>query len=387
MAAESKTRDGVALIVADDLTGACDAGVHFAAQGLRTQAPIGEASSVQCGAAVIACNTQTRCSHASAVVSRLEPALALARERKPQILMKKVDSTLRGPVEVEIAWMLERLGLRMAVLAAAFPGAGRVVRGGRVEIRDSDFVVEIAACFQQLRCAHARCGEVGGLRERILEEMERGTQVLIVDAESDADLQQIARVERAGSDVLWAGSGGLARALAAQVGGEAASVSRPETSGPVLACVGSDHSVTVEQVRRLEQEFAVVRMCADEVGLATARHALERGMDVVLEFSREQMEGGPDGALGVKTGLGHCSSLILTGGDTALHVLRSFGAEMLELRNELEPGIPWGEIQGGEADGKVVVTKSGGFGAGDSLLKCVEGLHPMAARRQKAEAL
>ncbi len=387
MAAEPKTRDAVALIVADDLTGACDAGVHFAARGLRTQAPIGEESYARCGAAVIALNTDTRSSGGSAVALQLEPVLEQARARKPQILMKKIDSTLRGPVEIEIAWMLERLGLRMAVLAPAFPGAGRVAREGRVEIRGSELVVDIAACFPALECAHVRREEIVALGGRISEEMERGTQVLIVDAESDADLEQIARAQRTGAEVLWAGSGGLARALAAQVGPELRSTSRLEAGGPVLACVGSDHSATVEQLWRLEQELMVVRVRADEAGLAAARRALERGTDAVIELTREQMERAPDSALGGRAGVRHCGSMIVTGGDTARHVLRSLGAEMLELRNELEPGIPWGEVCGGEADGKVVVTKSGGFGGGDSLLKCVERLHPMAARRQRAEAL
>jgi uncharacterized protein YgbK (DUF1537 family) len=70
-----------------------------------------------------------------------------------------------------------------------------------------------------------------------------------------------------------------------------------------------------------------------------------------------------------------------------MHVLRSLGAERLELRDEVEPGIPWSVMVGGAGDGKVVVTKSGALGGRDSLLRCVEWLNPMAVRRQKAEAL
>lgn len=387
MAVGPRNEDTVALIIADDLTGACDAGVHFAARGVRTQVPMDARSHAGCDAAVIACNTHTRTSDARVVASTLEPMLTLVKERRPQILLKKIDSTLRGPVEREIAWLLERLDLRMAVLAAAFPAAGRVVRDGRVEIRDSNFVVDIARCFPQMRCAHARREETGALRERIAAEMERGTQVLIVDAESDAELDVIAHTERDGEAVLWAGSGGLARAMAAEVSVGGASAGRPQTDGPVLLCVGSDHCVTAEQVRQLKREMAVVRVRGDGAGMDAARHALENGRDVVLEFSREEIECVPDQALGARVGVEHSGAMIVTGGDTAMHVLQSLGVERLELRAEVEPGIPWSVMNGGAADGKVVVTKSGAFGGRDSLVRCVEWLHPMAARRRKAEAL
>lgn len=387
MAVDSETNDAVALIVADDLTGACDAGVHFAARGVRAQVALSPDDWKQCDAAVVACNTHTRCVSEAKATLQLEPVLDLVLERRPQILMKKIDSTLRGPVEREIGWMLERLGLRLVVLAAAFPGACRVVRGGRVRIQGSEFEVDIATCFPRMRCAHVGRAAIGELPQRIAAEMERGTQVLIVDAETNADLREIARAERDVRGVLWAGSGGLARALAADVGGITEFVGRPEISGPVLVCVGSDHCVTLEQVRRLEQGLTVERVRADESGLAAARRALAGGVEVLLEFTREQIEGMPDAALGVKAGVQHCGAMVVTGGDTAIHVLRSLGVKMLEMRDEIEPGIPWGEMQGGEADGKVVVTKSGGFGGRDSLLECVKWLHPAAMPRQQAEAL
>lgn len=387
MVVGTEMEDAVALIVADDLTGACDSGVHFAVRGLRTQVAIRAEHHGRCDAPVVACNTHTRSSAALEVPGRLASVLELDRERRPKIRMKKIDSTLRGPVEREIDWLLKQLGLPMAVLAAAFPGAGRVVRDGRVKIAGSEFAVDIAACFPRMKSAHVRRSEIGVLGERIAEEIERGTKVLIVDAEDEVDLQRIAGAERLGTEVLWAGSGGLARALAAEVGGESVQTDRPEACGPVLLCAGSDHCVTVEQIQRLEQELDVVRLRADEAGAAGARRALASGANVVLEFAREQIDGPADAALGAKMGVGHCGALILTGGDTAMHVLQSLGARTLELRHEVEPGIPWGRIEGGEADGKAVVTKSGGFGGRDSLIACVDWLRPGAARRQKAEAL
>jgi uncharacterized protein YgbK (DUF1537 family) len=65
-------------------------------------------------------------------------------------------------------------------------------------------------------------------------------------------------------------------------------------------------------------------------------------------------------------------SLVLTGGDTAAMVLKAFEAEWIDVAGEMEPGVPWGILRGGLADGCVVVTKSGGFG-GEHVL--VDALH------------
>ena len=56
-------------------------------------------------------------------------------------------------------------------------------------------------------------------------------------------------------------------------------------------------------------------------------------------------------------------ALILTGGDTALFAANTLGAHSFILHGELAPGIPWGIVQGGMAEGCIVITKSGGFGA------------------------
>jgi uncharacterized protein YgbK (DUF1537 family) len=69
------------------------------------------------------------------------------------------------------------------------------------------------------------------------------------------------------------------------------------------------------------------------------------------------------------------AALILNGGDTAAFVLQSLGASSILLAGELAPGIPWGFVEGGSADGCMVVTKSGGFGEPDALVRAFEFCH------------
>lgn len=383
MKASAEPQEMMVAIVADDLTGACDAGVHFGARGMQTSVMISPDAEAAGDTQVIVCNTDTRCSDVSSLGERLVPALELARDRNPQLLMKKLDTILRGPVGQEIALMLERLQLPLAIVAPAFPGTGRVVREGRVLLPGGSLAVHIAACLSNMRCAHVSREEIGVLGDRIVEEIRRGTKALIVDAEDNEDLLRLARQEGKVPRVLWAGSGGLARAFATVLAGDLHTIQPHSHDGPVLICVGSDHSVTTAQMQRIKQETESLHLRAEEAGYALAKAALSRGQDVVLEFSRKRIEADPDTGFGDKIGVQHCGSVIATGGDTALYVLRSLGAHSIRLRAEIEPGIPWGQIVGGAADGKTVVTKSGGFGDSGSLLACIDFLNPSAVRGQK----
>src|SRR5207244_2052723 len=68
------------------------------------------------------------------------------------------------------------------------------------------------------------------------------------------------------------------------------------------------------------------------------------------------------------------TGLVLTGGDTAAAVCRALGAECLELGGEVLPGMPTGTLLGGRRPGLRIVTKSGGFGPPDALVRAVEAL-------------
>jgi hypothetical protein len=67
-------------------------------------------------------------------------------------------------------------------------------------------------------------------------------------------------------------------------------------------------------------------------------------------------------------------ALILTGGDTALGVLRLLDYQGIELEGELIEGIVRGNLWGGPWDGLTIVTKAGAFGKEDALVRIVESL-------------
>jgi len=62
-------------------------------------------------------------------------------------------------------------------------------------------------------------------------------------------------------------------------------------------------------------------------------------------------------------------AVLLTGGETAIAVLRALGAAGLRLTGLLEPGLALGALAGGPFDGLAVLTKAGGFGDADALVR------------------
>ena len=63
--------------------------------------------------------------------------------------------------------------------------------------------------------------------------------------------------------------------------------------------------------------------------------------------------------------------LFLSGGDIAVAVCRRLSVSAIRVHGEVEPGIPAGEAIGGQSDGTRVVTKAGGFGTADALVKSI----------------
>ena len=121
-------------IVADDLTGACDAAAPFAARGLPTTVLLEPPMPTPAGdeVAVLAIDADSRRVGRRAAAARTTAAVRAARAAGMAVLFKKVDSTLRGHVAAELAACQRAWGTPLAVLCPAFPAVGRWVQGGRV---------------------------------------------------------------------------------------------------------------------------------------------------------------------------------------------------------------------------------------------------------------
>jgi uncharacterized protein YgbK (DUF1537 family) len=116
-------------VIADDLTGAAELGAVGLRYGLRAEIVLSGAAG---GEADLVCvDTNSRSCAPQEAGRRAAAAADLLRGAGAEWIYKKVDSVLRGEVAAELAAVMGRLGVGLALLAPANPSLGRTIRGGR----------------------------------------------------------------------------------------------------------------------------------------------------------------------------------------------------------------------------------------------------------------
>lgn len=356
-------------IVADDLTGACDSAVAFTERGKTVEVLLKEGVETSFGG-VRAISTESRDLPAEVAAKRVQDALLRVRGRGE--VFKKVDSVFRGNSFVEVRAALDCLPYDLAILSPAYPAMGRTVRDGVLQVCEAGYRRSINLCagLYETGVSDIALHSVAAVSGKSLRDvMEASCRVVLCDAESDADL--IATVEEArkiAQRILWIGSGGLAHALASKL----PRVELPKRiggmGGAVVLFVGSDHTVTRQQLEKLKGSTAVPVV---EASIEDFSGVPSDSQVVILNVPRLTSEDlvGRAVSLLASHGIGCC---LMTGGDTAALVCRASGAHSLQLTEEFSPGLPQGIVQGGTLDQLPVVLKSGGFGKEDVLREFVD---------------
>ena len=401
-------------LIADDLTGALDTGVQFRKAGLRTLVST-RPTAWPPDDDVIAVSTESR---------RLDPAEAQKRVSKatrdlwfaePQRIYKKTDSLLRGNVGPELEALLGMTGVPAIVYTPAFPTGGRTTLQGVHRLWDEpvaeaspgrdpvapvreSHIPTLVESSSQLRAKSVplELVRVGpeGLAQTFQAGADAGINVLVPDIETDHDLGTVAEaMELARLRRICGGSAGLAEHLARARG-------VPETSGHlyqralrVAAIVGTPNEHTQRQVQYLEAAVATERIplpadaAATEAALHRAWQAWRAGRHVVFDavIGREaptrQDETAQHQRIAMLAGALQREipdlALILTGGDTALAAFEGMDAQTVELRDEIESGVPCGVTAQGTGRGILVVTKGGTMGGEAALVEAFRHVGPL----------
>ncbi len=337
-------------LLADDLTGACDAGVAFLRTGRGVRVWLQGRALFAAREAVQAMVTGSRHLEPEQAADAVRRAAAALRKDSGALFFKKIDSTLRGPVAAELLAAQQSMRSRAVLLAPAFPSEGRTVQGGVLQVQDASGSVQqisIGECFpEDLRRQLALIARPA----EIALALGSGKTILVCDSATQQDMEALASAGLAAEGMLFAGSSGLARALAS-VSGAPASQEELPSAGRTLVICGTVHPVTELQLRQIEYG---------------------RLPDATL--LRIRCGPGDEERIRAASSSADPHAWVLTGGETALLALRALGVESLLLRGEFAPGIPWAVAQGGLADGKIVVTKSGGLGAASALNQLLQRL-------------
>ncbi|RYE09558.1 MAG: four-carbon acid sugar kinase family protein [Hyphomicrobiales bacterium] len=330
-------------IVADDLTGALDTAAPFAMRGIRTVVALNPEAlpeAIASGARIVSVSTDSRELSPAGASSTVERAIAALPAGTR--LFKKIDSRLKGNIEAE----LDPLPHTRSLVIPAIPAFGRLVQGGSLHGAGVSEPIGIAA----------RLGRHAGA-------------ATIPDIRTQADIE----AALAGDFDLLVGARGLAEAMAVAMAPEPRVPGIELPSGPAYCVIGSTDPITVEQLRRLRRrlpELACIAAPNGEapIGLAAAgpltiieatqgtAPADARTVAAALARSLVRLSP-PPGAL-----------LVLSGGATAQAILEQMHVHILDLVGEALPGLPLAT-----AGDLTVVTKSGGFGDENTLLRLLAG--------------
>lgn len=396
-------------ILADDLTGAADAGAGFASVGLTTSIVFGEEPLDDIDVLIRSTNSRdAEVMTAEAVNRRAAQALRhLPASRRPRWVYKKIDSALRGHPREELLAVMDGLGEVKALIAPALPSEGRITVGGRQLVQDVpadrasawalDGKSDLSAIFDGVVPVHAldlktvRKGDEAIVH--VLQSFESG--LLVADAETDRDLATIARAALNSDLRVLAGSAGLARQLARALSSDSARCIYEgcvRGAGPVLIVAGSLHGATAAQVETLRASgLSIIHPAQDVLDEPTASMCatvreltthLSSGRSAVLSTAglapsrRDSAFVVSRLAHIVSATLGRCEigGLVLTGGDVTAGILSALGASELRLTGEIRAAMPWGVLRSSTMQPVPVATKAGSFGEEDSLLACVEHL-------------
>jgi uncharacterized protein YgbK (DUF1537 family) len=385
------------VVIADDFTGANDAGVSLALSGKKVSVAFQTPFTGDTDTLVI--NSDSRALGASEAAEKLT---RYADEiDRAKWLVKKIDSTLRGNPGAEVAALLRMSGQRQAIIAPAFPAAGRITQNGvclvkGVPVTETEFASDPKTPVRHAHIA-AVLAEQTALTSLVVTPaqltaaLQGDAQLVIVDAQSDDELDQIIHAAFACEErPLLVGSAGLCDALARRLA----------TPRQLLAVIGSMSEIAQEQIQRVRNQRNVSRVLIDindvfnhamagyEEQIAAA---LTAGQHCVVHTCADtqarhqidalcQQRGLSRAALGetISAFLGELTrkvlerhnpaALYVSGGDVAMAVASALGAQGFAIRGQVAQCVPFGRFLGCRWQGPVM-TKAGGFGTATTLLE------------------
>ncbi len=416
-------------IIADDLTGANDTALQFHLKGANTQILLSdeiEPLNIK--------NTQT---WAISTESRnVEPVVAYEKVLKttkmfvdkinPDYFYKKIDSTLRGNIAVEVLGILSVLDYDAAIVVPAFPAETRTTVGGyhlmkgvpieRTEMaRDpyspifeshvptllkSQVLSEYQDLIGSLELKTIMKG-AGPILQKINELVREGKKLIVADAVSTVDIEQIAlAIRKSENKILPAGTAAFAQALGefwlADLDSEHIIKTFPRL--PKFIVSGSATQITANQIEKLENSDEFEDVLVISLDLKTVLDGVKDEFvnriisnlrfdnTVVVHTSKliKEFDGFSEDSLNAELTKANLANvitdflaeltkrvlaekeaiLITLGGETSYKCCSAIGAYQLQLIDEVAPAIALTL----DHNAQWIVTKSGNLGNVNTLI-------------------
>lgn len=419
----------IACIIADDLTGANDTALQFYLKGANTQILLDDSSDAPLnmkGTQVWAISTETRNVEPHEAVEKVIHATRrFAETISADYYFKKIDSTLRGNIAVEVLAVLDTLELDAAILVPAFPQEGRVTIGGyhllkgvpieRTEMaRDphSPIFESHVPTLMEMQLGE-NCDLVGSVElktvmkgagpiiKRLKELISEGKKIIVMDAVSTVDIEQITlAMNKLEYKILPVGTAAFAHELSEYWYSdlELQHINKTIPVLPKLIVSGSATNITAKQIEQLEQSDEFENTLFVNLDLKTIvggvqdelvnRIVLNLGLNnIVVVYTSNLLrdfDGFSEDSLNAeltRSGLAKVITdflaelakrvlevkdvlLITLGGETSYKCCSAIGASQLQLIDEVAPAIALCL----DHDAHWIVTKSGNLGGVNTLV-------------------
>lgn len=443
--------------VADDLTGATTTGVLLARSKARTAVFFNEAAAERAEGVeeldAILISSNSRPLPANEAYDKVTSATLALKRMGVRYFSKRIDTTLRGGVGVEIDAMLDHVDEdSIAVVVPAMPQSRRILVGGysvidgvalintpvaqdvRTPVTENYIPKLLAGQTRRkiglVSLSHVLKGE-DAIREALRQQRGQGCEVIVVDAITLEDVEEIAK---ACIELKWnvvaVDPGPFTSKLAYYrdlIQEESSNIppKADEADRTVLIAAGSATPVTKKQMEILCQNPRHVRISVDPIPLVeggdasldevfravhkaeallnsqnpprailfeTALHGDLLNLDE--EDNKRHYANGMS-ANRINAGLGTIVSQLLeqcgreriaglytTGGDTMVNVCYQLGVECIELVDYVIPQTDVGRLVG-SYDGLPIVGKGGLTGNDNTACDVVDRLFREAARNEK----
>ena len=425
---------GVIGIVSDDLTGANDTALQFFMKGSNTEIIFEANDELQnhLNVGTWALTTESRNIEAKIAAQRVwENSKKIKECLNVSNYYKKIDSTLRGNIAVETLAMLDAIEYDAAIIAPAFIQEGRITIGGYqllkgIPIERTDAARDTYAPIydsyipdilkkQVNETYHNLISTIelktvakgaGPITNKINELVSSGKKLIIADAVSSVDLEQIAlAISKSQYNILPVGSAGLAHALGnvwlPEEKREAVNKQFPIL--PKLVLSGSKTTITATQINKLSMDDDIentyfIDIHLDDILTPDINQMAER---VVHNFGKENvvivhvskldeeimMDAGKEKLIDngitkeklaviitdylsdLSEKISELSSFILItiGGETSYKCLRKIDCKYLQMTDTILPAVSLCI----DSNARFIVTKSGNMGSATALIDII----------------
>ena len=332
------------------------------------------------------------------------------------LIYKKVDSTLRGNIIEEIKGLYDALNPDIIIFTPAYPKQGRTtIRGIHMidgvpidqtifgkDLRTSVISSNIPSIFMPIfgnNYIHIFLEE---LRSNKLFEIINNYKVISFDIENDNDIkiliEKLFKIKNK-RKIIWVGSAGLAEYIAYNI--------IRKKIKPFLIAIGSTNEITKNQVKKFLNEYKGYLILINIKDLIKnfnvelkrviieISKALNSSLDIIIttSYDKKQFNDSKEMVYEMNTTIKDIGNIIakkfgelissiinefgwksfkgmfISGGDTSIAIVKQLGINSIIVKGEIETGIPILDYKK-----FIIVTKAGGFGDKDTLIKVITKL-------------